>query len=109
MMIDGRVYDMTPYFKDHPGGSILISAIQHLPLHNRYPVHDSGVCPVVLKGGQDASKEYYAIHAQDSHEIKEYFCIGWAVDDLVPPVQVPATLGDAPRLRPIPNSLLPAH
>jgi len=75
VMIDGRVYDMTPYFKHHPGG----------------------VCPVVLKGGQDASKEYYAIHAQDSHEIKEYFCIGWAVDDLVPPVQVPATLGDAPR------------
>jgi len=75
VVIDGRVFDMTAYLKDHPGG----------------------VCPVLLKSGEDASKEYYAIHAQDSHEIREYYCIGTAVDDLLPGVQVPASLGDAPR------------
>jgi hypothetical protein len=52
---------------------------------------------VLLKGGGDASREYHDIHARDADEVKEYYCIGTAVDDLLPPVQVPASLTDAPR------------
>jgi hypothetical protein len=51
----------------------------------------------VLKGGEDASREYHDIHARDTHEIKEYYCIGIAVDDELQPVQVPASLRDRPR------------
>jgi hypothetical protein len=51
----------------------------------------------VLKGGEDASREYHDIHARDAHEIKEYYCIGIAVDDELQPVQVPASLRDRPR------------
>jgi nitrate reductase (NAD(P)H) len=75
VVIDGRVFDLTTYLKDHPGGS----------------------CPVMLKAGGDASREYREIHARDADEIKEYYCIGIAVDDQMPPVQVPASLRDAPR------------
>jgi nitrate reductase (NAD(P)H) len=75
VVIDGRVFDLTTYLKDHPGGA----------------------CPVMLKAGGDASREYHEIHARDADEIKEYYCIGIAVDDQMPPVQVPSSLRDAPR------------
>jgi hypothetical protein len=51
----------------------------------------------MLKAGGDASREYHEIHARDADEIKEYYCIGIAVDDQMPPVQVPSSLRDAPR------------
>jgi hypothetical protein len=47
---------------------------------------------MLLKAGDDVSREYHAIHEWDADEIKEYYCIGIAVDDQLLPIQVPASL-----------------
>jgi len=75
VVIDGRVYDITTYLKEHPGGA----------------------CPVLIKAGEDASIEYHNVHARDAHEIKEYYCIGIADEDRLPLVQIPASLGTTRR------------
>jgi nitrate reductase (NAD(P)H) len=54
IVIDGDVYDVSSYMKDHPGGET----------------------PLLLYSGKDASKEYRQIHGQDAHEIKNWFRIG---------------------------------
>lgn len=49
IVIDGAVYDVTNYLKDHPGG-----------------VH-----AMLIQGGGDATQLFYDIHAGDAMEIKE--------------------------------------
>jgi nitrate reductase (NAD(P)H) len=53
IIIDNVVYDVTPFLKDHPGGS----------------------APILALAGRDASAEFHAIHTKDAYILKEKFAI----------------------------------
>eukprot|EP01041_Mallomonas_annulata_P005810 gene5810-11716_t len=54
IVIQGRVYDTTPYLKDHPGGA------------------DS----ILLNAGTDATEEFEAIHSKKAWKLLEEYYIG---------------------------------
>ncbi|XP_028761946.1 cytochrome b5-like [Neltuma alba] len=63
VVIDGKVYDVTSYLDDHPGGDEV----------------------VLLATGKDATDEFEdAGHSQSARELMEKFCIGEL--DTSPPV-----------------------
>jgi len=60
IIIDGKVYDVTGFLKEHPGGPQ----------------------PILLNGGQDASIEFHSIHSTDANQLKERYCIGNVLSEL---------------------------
>ena len=58
----GRVYDATPFLKEHPGGA------------------DS----ILLVAGTDATDEFNAIHSKKAKEMLEKYCIGELMDEKHP-------------------------
>ncbi|KAJ3083061.1 hypothetical protein HK102_001279 [Quaeritorhiza haematococci] len=56
---DNRVYDPTPFLKDHPGGAESI----------------------LMNAGTDATEEFDAIHSQKAHELLEKYYIGDVAGD----------------------------
>jgi len=54
VVIDRRVFDLTEYMNDHPGGNP----------------------PILAYAGGDVSQVFHSIHARDANSIKERFCIG---------------------------------
>ncbi|KAI9091944.1 hypothetical protein K1719_027879 [Acacia pycnantha] len=64
VVIDGKVYDVSSYLDDHPGGDEV----------------------VLVATGKDATDEFEdAGHSKDARELMEKFCIG-ELDDTSPPV-----------------------
>jgi nitrate reductase (NAD(P)H) len=55
--INGEVYDLTAYLKDHPGGT----------------------APIMMYAGKDASEIWSHIHSFDAYEVKNWFNIGTLV------------------------------
>ncbi|KAK6921884.1 Cytochrome b5-like heme/steroid binding domain [Dillenia turbinata] len=65
IVIDGKVYDVSPYLDDHPGG-------------------DDVVLEVTGKDAKEAFED--AGHSQDARELMETFCIG-ELDPSMPELQ----------------------
>ena len=59
VIIDGRVFDMSSFCRDHPGGK----------------------WPLLINAGKDATKEFHEIHNRDANDQKEMLCIGTVVDE----------------------------
>lgn len=54
IVVDGKVYDATPYLEDHPGGA----------------------ASIVMNAGSDATEEFMAIHSSSAKEMLEKYYIG---------------------------------
>jgi nitrate reductase (NAD(P)H) len=54
IIVDNDVYDVTPYMKDHPGGSV----------------------PILLYAGKDATQAFKDIHAHDAYVHLHWYKIG---------------------------------
>lgn len=54
IVVDGRVYDATPYLEDHPGGA----------------------ASIVMNAGDDATEEFMAIHSDKAKKMLEDYYIG---------------------------------
>lgn len=60
IVVDGRVYDATPYLDDHPGGP----------------------ASIVMNSGADATEEFMAIHSESAKkQLEDYYIGELAIDD----------------------------
>lgn len=59
IVVDGKVYDATPYLDDHPGGA----------------------ASIVMNAGGDATEDFNAIHSSAAHKMLEEYYIGELADD----------------------------
>ncbi|KAI0556859.1 nitrate reductase [Gracilaria domingensis] len=59
IVVDGKVYDATPYLEDHPGGK----------------------ASILMNAGQDATEEFLAIHSDKAKKMLEDYYIGELVED----------------------------
>jgi len=66
-VVNKKVYNGTPYLKDHPGGAASIQIV----------------------GGQDCTEEFEALHSSKAWKILEGFCIGSLSDLPVPTGALP--------------------
>lgn len=58
IVVDGQVYDATPYLEDHPGGA----------------------ASIVMNAGEDATEEFLAIHSEKAKKMLEDYYIGEVAD-----------------------------
>lgn len=62
IVVDGRVYDATPYLDDHPGGA----------------------ASIVMNAGDDATEEFMAIHSAGAKKMLEDYYIGELEEEAAP-------------------------
>ncbi|CDF34669.1 unnamed protein product [Chondrus crispus] len=62
IIVDGKVYDATPYLDDHPGGAAAI----------------------VMNAGEDSTEEFMAIHSSKAKSMLEKYYIGELADESQP-------------------------
>lgn len=67
IVVDGMVYDATPYLDDHPGGA----------------------ASIVMNAGDDATEEFMAIHSSKAKTLLEEYYIGELADESQPPPSAP--------------------
>jgi nitrate reductase (NAD(P)H) len=66
--MDGLVYDLTAYVRDHPGGA----------------------APLCVYAGGDATRAFRSVHGHDAYEHRESFCIGMLVEAMPAVEEKPA-------------------
>lgn len=65
IVVDGHVYDATPYLDDHPGGA----------------------ASIVMNAGTDATEEFNAIHSDKAKQMLEEYYIGELVEEDAEPIK----------------------